>query len=247
MQRAAGRVEYRRVDFNYLQERGNVVQDVSFKAEPGEVIAIVGLSGSGKSTLVNLLPRLYQATSGAIYLDGTDIEQYEIHGLRDQIAVVSQDAALLNDTLRNNIAFGSQASDKEIESAAAAACVLDFARQLPEGLQTLVGDRGSLLSGGQRQRIAIARALLRDAPILILDEATSALDAETERSVQDGIETLMKHRTTFVIAHRLITVEKADRILVMHAGILVETGTHAQLLARNGRYAALYRRQFADA
>lgn len=246
VQRAVGHIEYRGVDFGYSEERRNVVQQVSLRAEPGEVVAIVGQSGSGKSTLLNLLPRLYLATSGTVLLDGTDIEHYELHSLRDQIAVVSQDVVLLDDTLKNNIAFGSSASAAEIEHAAATARVLDFARELPEGLETRVGDRGSLLSGGQRQRIAIARALLKDAPVLILDEATGALDAETERLVQAGIDALMRHRTTFVIAHRLATIEKADHILVMHAGSVVEAGTHATLLARNGRYASLYRQQFAE-
>jgi subfamily B ATP-binding cassette protein MsbA len=247
VRRALGRVEYRGVGFGYANQRGAVVEQISFIAEPGEVIAIVGESGSGKSTLMNLLPRLYQATSGAVFLDGLNIAEYELASLRNQIAVVSQDIVLFNDTLQNNICFGVAAAEAEIERAAATALVLDFARELPNGLQTLVGDRGGLLSGGQRQRIAIARALLKDAPILILDEATGALDAQTERCVQAGIEALMQHRTTFVIAHRLATIEKADRILVMHAGCIVEAGTHSELMARNGRYAVLYRHQVADA
>jgi subfamily B ATP-binding cassette protein MsbA len=245
--RAVGRIEYRNVDFSYLDESCNVVRGVSFKAEPGQVIAIVGQSGSGKSTLMNLLPRLYHATSGTVLLDGIDVEQYELHSLREQVAVVSQDVVLFNDTLKNNIRFGSPACDAQIERAAATARVLDFAKELPDGLDTCVGDRGSLLSGGQRQRIAIARALLKDAPVLILDEATSALDAETECCVQAGIAALMQGRTTFVIAHRLATAEKADLILVMQAGRIVESGTHTELLVRNGRYASLHRHQFVDA
>jgi subfamily B ATP-binding cassette protein MsbA len=246
VERAVGQIEYRGVGFSYLDDGRNVVQEVAFKAQPGEVIAIVGQSGSGKSTLLNLLPRLYRATSGTVFLDGTDIEHYELHSLRNQIAVVSQDVVLFNDTLKNNITFGSHASDAEIERAAATAGVLDFAKELPDGLETVVGDRGSRMSGGQRQRIAIARALLKNAPVLILDEATSSLDAETERCVQAGIAALMQHRTTFVIAHRLATVETADHILVMQVGRIVEAGTHADLLARNGRYASLYRHQFAN-
>ena len=246
VQQARGEVEYRGVGFRYSDTRHPAIQRISFRAEPGKVIAVIGTSGSGKSTLLNLLPRLYRATSGTVLLDGIDVEHYELHSLRAQIAVVSQDITLFNDTLRNNIAFGTHAADEQIERAAATARVLDFARELPQRLQTLVGDRGSLLSGGQRQRVAIARALLKDAPILVLDEATCALDSETEHAVQAGIEALMQQRTTFVVAHRLVTVERADHILVMHEGRIVEAGTHTELLARNGRYAALYHRQFAD-
>ena len=244
--RAVGRIEYRNVRFSYSEELGDAVQGVSFTAQPGETIAIVGQSGSGKSTLLNLLPRLYRATSGTVLLDGTDVEAYELHGLREHIAVVSQDIVLFDDTLKNNITCGGHYSDEAIERAAATARVLDFATELPEGLETLIGERGSRLSGGQRQRIAIARALLKNAPILILDEATGALDADTERSVQAGVEALRQQRTTFVIAHRLATVERANRILLMHAGRIVESGTHAELLARNGRYASLHRQQWAE-
>jgi subfamily B ATP-binding cassette protein MsbA len=243
--RARGKIEFSNVSLSYSQERGSAVRNVSFEVEPGQTLAIVGASGSGKSTLVNLLPRFYRPSSGQICVDGKDVEEFELKNLRDQIAIVSQDVVLLNDTLRNNISFGRSVSDHEIERAAATARVLDFARELPDGLDTVVGERGSLLSGGQRQRIAIARAILSNAPILILDEATGALDSETERAVQSGIEALMKGRTTLVIAHRLTTVERADQILVMHAGAIVERGTHSELIASDGRYALLYRQQFA--
>lgn len=245
VKRARGQIEFRDVSLSYSHERGHAVHRLSFEAQPGQTIAIVGASGSGKSTLVSLLPRFYRPSSGRVLVDGKDVEEFELENLRDQIAIVSQDVVLLNDTLRNNISFGRAVNDADIEKAAATARVLDFAKNLPNGLDTVVGERGSLLSGGQRQRIAIARALVTDAPILILDEATGALDAETERAVQSGIAALMKERTTLVIAHRLTTVERADQILVMHAGAIVERGTHSELLAKDGRYALLYRQQFA--
>jgi len=244
--RSAGDVEYRDVRFRYPGGSEDVLHGVSFAVRPGETVAIVGRSGSGKSTIVNLLPRFYDVTDGAILLDGRDIREYRLADLRRQISLVSQDVVLFNDTIRSNIAFGHPATDAEIEAAAAAARVLEFADALPEGLDTFVGDRGMLLSGGQRQRIAIARALLRNTPILILDEATSALDTELERQIQAQFEQLMRDRTTLVIAHRLSTVEKADRILVMDGGRVIETGTHAGLLAQNGQYAVLYRMQFAE-
>ncbi|HEX2584465.1 MAG TPA: ATP-binding cassette domain-containing protein, partial [Steroidobacteraceae bacterium] len=212
--------------------------------EAGSTVALVGRSGSGKSTLVNLLPRFYELDQGVVLVDGHDIRDYDLHSLREQIALVSQDVVLFDDSIRNNIAFGRPASNEAIERAAKAAHVLEFANQLPHGLETTVGERGVLLSGGQKQRISIARALLKNAPILILDEATSALDTESERVIQAALEDLMQNRTTLVIAHRLSTIEKADCIVVMDSGRIVEQGTHAELIAANGAYAALHRMQF---
>jgi ATP-binding cassette, subfamily B, bacterial MsbA len=219
---------------------------VSFTVAAGASLAIVGRSGSGKSTLVNLLPRFYDVATGSVRIDGRDVREFELKNLREQIAVVSQEVVLFNDTIRNNIAFGREVPDAEIERAAEAAHILEFIRTQPGGLDALVGDRGMLLSGGQRQRIAIARALLKDAPILILDEATSALDTESERHIQAALAQLLRNRTTFVIAHRLSTVEQADRILVLDAGTIAESGTHSQLLAQGGLYAQLHRLQFSD-
>ena len=242
--RARGAVEYRNVSFNYNTGNKTALNGISLNIKPGTTVALVGRSGSGKSTLVNLLPRFYALEQGAVLVDGCDIRDYDLHSLREQIALVSQDVMLFDDTIRNNIAFGRSASDEAIERAAKAAHVLEFANQLPQGLQTTVGERGALLSGGQKQRISIARALLKDAPILILDEATSALDTESERAIQAALEDLMQNRTTLVIAHRLSTIEKADCIVVMDDGRIVEQGTHAELIAANGAYAALHRMQF---
>ena len=258
--RVRGAVQFERVSFAYPgggsgtgaaaaatpRDRPAALSDVSFEVAAGETLAIVGRSGSGKSTLVNLLPRFYDVGTGSVRIDGRDVRDYELQSLREQIAVVSQDVVLFDDTIRNNIAFGRDVPDAAIERAAEAAHILEFIRSQPAGLDALVGDRGMLLSGGQRQRIAIARALLKDAPILILDEATSALDTEAERHIQAALAKLMLHRTTFVIAHRLSTVEQADRIIVLDAGSIAESGTHAQLLARGGLYAQLYRLQFSD-
>jgi subfamily B ATP-binding cassette protein MsbA len=208
-------------------------------------VAIVGRSGSGKSTLVSLLPRFHDPEGGAVLIDGVDVRHYRLADLRNQLALVSQDVMLVDDSIRNNIAFSApRADDAAVERAARAAHVLEFANELPEGLDTPIGERGALLSGGQRQRVAIARAILKDAPILILDEATSALDAESEHLVQTALASLLEGRTTLVIAHRLSTVERADRILVMDSGRVVESGTHAELLAAGGTYAALHRMQF---
>jgi len=246
LERARGEVEYRNVEFKYPTAADPVLHGVSFHAQPGEKIAIVGRSGSGKSTLVGLLPRFYDPTAGQVLVDGHDAREFSLGALRSQVSLVSQDVVLFDDTIRSNIAFGFPATEAEIEAAAATARVNEFSTQMPLGLDTVVGDRGTLLSGGQRQRIAIARALLRNTPILILDEATSALDTEIERQIQDQLEALMANRTTLIIAHRLSTVEKADRILVMDAGRVVESGTHQELLARDGQYAVLHRLQFND-
>jgi subfamily B ATP-binding cassette protein MsbA len=246
--RARGDVEYRGVSFSYDAGKGAVLRDVNVVVPAGTSLAVVGQSGSGKSTLVSLLPRFYDAQIGAAMLDGHDVREYALRDLRRQISLVSQDVVLFDDTIANNIAYGvlTQAPREAIERAAEAAYVSEFAAALPDGLDTRIGDRGGLLSGGQRQRIAIARAILKDAPVLILDEATSALDTESERKIQTALLQLMRGRTTLVIAHRLSTIERADRIVVMREGSVVETGTHAELIARGGYYATLHRMQFAS-
>jgi subfamily B ATP-binding cassette protein MsbA len=248
LERARGAVEFREVSFRYQPEQAPVLNNLSFSAQPGQMIALVGRSGSGKTTLAGLLPRFYDVEQGSVLLDGVDLREYRLADLRAQIALVSQDVVLFNDSVANNIAYGrTDVSRAEIERAAQIAHALEFIQHMPQGFDTVVGEKGVLLSGGQRQRLAIARAMLKDAPILILDEATSALDSESERAIQSALETLMQGRTTLVIAHRLSTVEKADQILVMEEGRIVESGRHAGLLAKGGRYAALYRLQFRDA
>jgi len=246
--RVRGRVQFDNVRFSYGDDDGLVIDGVSASIGAGETLAIVGHSGSGKSTLASLLPRFYEMNSGDILIDDVSIRDFTLDSLRSNIAVVSQDVVLFNDTIRNNLVYGQlkSHSEEDLMQAAEAAYVLDFVNDLSDGMETIVGDRGVLLSGGQRQRIAIGRALLKNAPVLILDEATSALDAQSERRIQDALNVLMKNRTTLVIAHRLSTVERADKIIVLDAGKIVESGTHSALLAKDGGYAALYRMQFSD-
>jgi subfamily B ATP-binding cassette protein MsbA len=243
-----GRVEYCKVNFHYAATSLPVLHDVSFVIEPGQTVALVGASGSGKTTAANLLPKFYAVEEGAVLLDGVNINDLRLNNLRSHIALVSQETVLFDDTIGNNIAYGSEENldESRLVEAARAAFVMDFVERLPDGLNTMVGERGVRLSGGQRQRIAIARALYKNAPILILDEATSSLDAESERYVQAAMQKLMENRTTLVIAHRLSTIENAHRIVVLDRGRVVETGTHQDLLERNGMYARLYRIQFSE-
>lgn len=246
--RARGEVAMRGVVFDYGLGKGPALHDINLDVAAGETVALVGRSGSGKSTLVSLLPRFYQPTAGSVLLDGRDVREYRLSELRAQVAIVSQHVTLFNDTVARNIAYGRlrDAPLEDIIAAAESAHAMEFINELPRGLDTLVGDNGVLLSGGQRQRLAIARALLKDAPVLILDEATASLDTESERRIQAALENLMRARTTLVIAHRLSTIERADRIVVLDAGRVVETGSHAELLARGGVYATLHRMQFSE-
>lgn len=248
MVRAQGDIQYNNVTFSYNAENSNVLNNISFQVKSGQTIAFVGHSGSGKTTLVSLLSRFYPLSNGQITIDGIDINDLPLSNLRQQISLVNQQVILFNDTIANNIAYGQKqhVSNEQIIAAAKAAHAWEFIEQLPDGLATEVGQNGVLLSGGQRQRLAIARALLRDAPILILDEATASLDSEAERHIQSALETLMSHRTTLVIAHRLSTIEKADQIIVMHDGKIIEVGSHKELLAKDQHYAELYRLQFQD-
>ncbi len=247
----SGRVEYRNVGFSYHMSDRPVLSDVSFVIEPGTMVALVGASGSGKSTIANLLPRFYRAEQGAILVDGHDINSFRLKNLRKHIALISQESILFDDTIANNITYGLSASDNDPDGerllkAAKAAHVLEFSDLLPDKLNSMVGEQGVRLSGGQRQRIAIARAIYKDAPILIMDEATSSLDTESERKVQAALEDLMKNRSTLVIAHRLSTIEKADQIIVMAKGKIVEQGSHQQLIEKEGTYARLHQLQFSD-
>jgi ATP-binding cassette, subfamily B, bacterial MsbA len=243
--RLQGAIDFQNVSFEYTAEKGKVLHDVNLSVPAGKTYAIVGRSGSGKSTLVGLVARIYDATAGKVLVDGIDVHDCNLRDLRDNVALVSQDVVLFNDSIRNNIAFGVDNPDPgKVEEAARVAYVDEFAQELPQKLDTPVGDKGALLSGGQRQRIAIARALLKDAPILILDEAMSALDNESERRIQQALVELMRNRTTLVIAHRLTTIEHADEILVMEDGRIVERGKHADLVSGNGAYASLKRAEF---
>lgn len=245
---AEGRIEFRGVGHRFEGSQSKVLNDISLTVEPGQTVAFVGRSGSGKSTLVNMIPRFVEPTSGAIYIDGHEIRDVSLQSLRRQLALVSQDVVMFDGTIAENVGYGAlgEASRDQVREALAAADLLEFVDSLPEGMDTQVGENASQLSGGQRQRLAIARALIKNAPILILDEATSALDNESERQVQASLERLMTGRTTLVIAHRLSTVQKADKIVVLDQGRIVEQGKHEELLALDGVYASLYRMQFRD-
>jgi subfamily B ATP-binding cassette protein MsbA len=244
VQNVKGEVVFDGVSFRYNEDGPLVLKNINLRVSPGETIAVVGMSGGGKSTLINLLPRFYDVSEGAIYLDGTDIRDYQVRSLRNQIGLVLQDNILFSDSVRENILMGNpDASEEEMIRAAKAANAHDFIMQLPQGYDTEIGERGVKLSGGQKQRIALARLFLKDPPILILDEATSALDLESERLIQEAIDHLAKDRTTFIVAHRLSTITHADRIVVIQHGQIVEEGTHAQLMAARGVYWRLYQIQ----
>jgi subfamily B ATP-binding cassette protein MsbA len=241
------KIEFRNVSFNYQNEGKIIIKDLNLEIPKGKMVALVGESGGGKSSLIKLVQRLYDPTEGAIFWDETDLRDAVLLSLKKEIALVTQETVLFNDTVRYNISYGNpDATDEELTEAARVAFADDFIQELPHGYETIVGERGIFLSGGQRQRIAIARAVLVNAPVLILDEATSALDAESERLVQKALANLMQNKTSIVIAHRLSTVRKADKIVVMERGKIIQTGTHKELLAKGGTYKRLYELQFAD-
>jgi len=242
--RSAGRLELRDVSLRYRDDQPPAIDGLSVQLKAGETVALVGPSGAGKSTLVNLLPRFLEPTAGTVLLDGTPLPQWDVQALRRQFALVSQDVVLFNDSVAANVALGDEMDAQRVRDALKAANLLDFIEGMPQGIGSMIGHNGSQLSGGQRQRLAIARAIYKNAPILILDEATSALDSESERLVQQALERLMQGRTSLVIAHRLSTIERADRILALENGRLVEQGSHAELLAHGGLYARLHALQF---
>ena len=246
--RAEGRLEFKNLSFKYKGAEGVALKKISFKVMPGQTVALVGASGGGKSTLINLIPRFYDYQYGSILLDGVELKKYQLESLREQIALVTQNVTLFNDTVANNIAYGvmNGASRELILKAATEAYAMEFIEKMPQGLDTDIGENGVRLSGGQRQRLALARALLKNAPILILDEATSALDTESERNIQKVLNKVMKNRTTLVVAHRLSTIENADVILVIDKGQIVERGSHSDLIGKNGAYAKLHGMQFQD-
>lgn len=247
LSRFNNRIEFRDVNFRYPSRSARVLTDINLTVNKSEILAIVGMSGAGKTTLVDLLFRFSKVTSGQILIDGVDVNEFDLASLRKQMALVTQETFLFNDTIRNNILFGNpEADEAQIMEAAKAAYVDNFVSHLDDGYNTFIGERGVRLSGGQRQRIAIARAILRNAPILVLDEATSSLDSESEKLVQDALHNLMEHRTTFVIAHRLSTIKHADRIIVLEHGKIVESGNHETLLGNSGTYQKYYEMQFVD-
>jgi subfamily B ATP-binding cassette protein MsbA len=247
-ERARGEIEFKNVTFQYNENEKAILDDISLRLAPGSVTALVGHSGSGKTTLAGLIPRFYPYQQGHILLDGHELAEYQLDNLREQIALVSQEVVLFNDSIAGNIAYGALAGTEReaITAAAHSAHAMEFIEQLPQGLDTQLGESGTLLSGGQRQRLAIARALLKDAPVLILDEATSSLDSESERAIQDALQEVMKDRTTLVIAHRLSTIENADQVIVLGKGKIIEQGTHDELLANSGAYSRLHQAQFGE-
>jgi subfamily B ATP-binding cassette protein MsbA len=248
VERARGDISIRELSFSYANSEASVLDNISLDIKAGETVALVGRSGSGKTTLIQLLARFYQPQGGEIQLDGVPIADYQLANLRRQLAMVSQSVTLFHDTVMNNIAYGdsANATEEEVFAATEAASARGFIEELPQGFNTVLGEDGAGLSGGQRQRIAIARALLKNAPVLVLDEATSALDNESEHRIQRALENVMKDRTTLVIAHRLSTVENADRIVVLDEGRIVATGSHSELLSQKGLYSQLYHQEFTD-